>query len=128
MDSFVVPSSSRPTFCFVFNFVVVFAIGQVREHCLSLLMKSLEDNIGSRSHSSYGDSGDGNGCATSLQSSSSSLGADVEQRAVEMEHSLFCSSKTVETYKLSVHKKVRSINNSCALQVLHVVVVRIKES
>lgn len=59
----------------------------MREHCLKLLETALEENAVCGGGQ---DSGRG------------------EERAVEVEHGVFCSAKTVQVYKLSIHKKVCS--------------------
>ena len=66
---------------------------QVREHCLSLLEKALEENVQC--------------CGRGVE-----CGRGAE-RAIEEEYSMFCSTKTVQVYKLSIHKKV-SITHTCA--------------
>lgn len=58
---------------------------QVREHCLGLLTKALEENAASRVE-----------CNT-----------DPTEAAVEVEYATFCSSKAPQTYKLSINKRVR---------------------
>ena len=65
-----------------------FLVVQVREHCLSVLTKALEENAASI--------GEG------VRHSDKAIDA-----AVAVEYELFCSSKMAQSYKLAHNKKVR---------------------
>ena len=61
---------------------------QVREHCVGQLMKALSENY--------------------RMVDSSAIGTDIESVAVDVEYSVFLSVKSVQVYKLTIHKKVNS--------------------
>ena len=61
---------------------------QVREHCLSQLSRALEEN-------------------SRVEGASTTLRAGLEEVAVDLEYGIFLGVKSVQVYKLTVHKKVR---------------------
>ena len=63
---------------------------KVREHCLGKLTTALEENA-----------------SVLATLSRASCTASPQDKAVEMEYAVFCSTKTVQVYKLTVHRKVR---------------------
>ena len=66
-------------------------LSQVREHCLAQLSKALREN-----------------CVVCAAAAGGG-GGDVETAAVELEYTVFLSVKSVQVYKLTIHKKVHSL-------------------
>ena len=64
---------------------------KVREHCLTKLTTALEENASTSATLPLAAA-----CSTSAQ-----------DKAVEMEYAVFSSTKTMQVYKLTIHRKVQ---------------------
>lgn len=66
---------------------------KVREHCLTKLTTALEENASTS--------------ATLLLAAATACTTSAQDKAVEMEYAVFSSTKTMQVYKLTIHRKVQ---------------------